>query len=126
MGRRRGLLLIFAAALLWSTGGIAIKLVQEPPLKTAFYRCAIAAVPLLLYFRPRLRPASPALMVALIAYATTLTTFVLATKWTTAANAIFLQYSGVIWVLLLSPFVLGEPLRRADTIAIIVALGGMA
>ena len=38
-----------------------------------------------------------------MSYAACLTTFVIATKWTTAANAIFLQYSGVVWVLLASP-----------------------
>src|SRR5688500_10552429 len=55
-----------------------------------------------------------------------MSSFVLATKWTTAANAIFLQYAGVIWVLLLSPVVLREPMRRRNVIAIVVALGGMA
>jgi drug/metabolite transporter (DMT)-like permease len=53
-------------------------------------------------------------------------TFVVATKWTTAANAIFIQYAGVIWVLVLSPFVLGEPLRARDAVAVAVAFAGMA
>jgi drug/metabolite transporter (DMT)-like permease len=51
---------------------------------------------------------------------------VTATKWTTAANAIFLQYSGVVWVLLLSPIVVKEPLRARDAAAIGAALAGMA
>jgi len=54
------------------------------------------------------------------------TQFVTATKWTTAANAIFLQYSGVVWVLIFSPLLLREPFRRRDAAAIVVALGGMA
>src|SRR5262249_52389518 len=61
-----------------------------------------------------------------VSYAGCLTTFVVATKWTTAANAIFLQYSGVVWVLLFSPLVLGEPVRARDAIAIAIAFGGMA
>jgi len=55
-----------------------------------------------------------------------LTTFVVATKWTTAANAIFLQYSGVVWVFLFAPLVVGEARLPRDAVAIAVALAGMA
>ena len=60
------------------------------------------------------------------AYAATVLSFVLATRMTTAANAIFLQYAGAIWILLLSPLVVHEPMRARDAVAIAVALGGMA
>lgn len=123
---RRGALLVLAAALLWSTGGIGVKSIADPPLKVAFFRSGFAAVALLLLLRPKLPRWTPAFVVALVSYAACLTTFVVATKWTTAANAIFLQYSGVVWVLLLAPLVLKEPFRRRDAIAIAVALGGMA
>lgn len=123
---RRGALLVLAAALLWSTGGIGVKAISEPPLKVAFFRSFFAAVALLLLLRPKPPRWTPAFLVALLSYAACLTTFVVATKWTTAANAIFLQYSGVVWVMLLSPVVLKEPFRRRDAAAIVVALGGMA
>jgi len=123
---RRGALLIAAAALLWSTAGIGIKTIAEPPLKVAFYRSAFAAVALFALLRPRLPRWTPGFAVALVSYAACLTTFVVATKWTTAANAIFLQYSGVVWVLLFSPVVLKEPFRARDAIAVVAALGGMA
>jgi drug/metabolite transporter (DMT)-like permease len=123
---RRGALLIAAAALLWSTAGIGIKTIAEPPLKVAFYRSAFAAVALFALLRPRLPRWTPGFAVALVSYAACLTTFVVATKWTTAANAIFLQYSGVVWVLLFSPVILKEPFRPRDGIAVVVALGGMA
>jgi DME family drug/metabolite transporter len=125
--RRTGILYIVIAALLWSTGGIGIKAIVDPPLKVAFYRSIFAAVTLLLIFRRdvRVKP-SPAFLTAIVAYGACLTTFVTATKWTTSANAIFLQYAGVVWVLLLSPLVLREPMRRRDVIAILVALSGMA
>ena len=122
---RRGILLVAAAALLWSTGGIGIKFLAEPPLKIAFYRSATAAVALLLLFRPRTWRWTPAFLIGIGSYAACLTTFVLATKWTSAANAIFLQYCGVVWVLLLSPLVLKEPFRRRDAIAVGVAFCGM-
>jgi drug/metabolite transporter (DMT)-like permease len=128
--RRKGILYIVLAALLWSTGGIGIKAVDDPPLKVTFYRSVFAAITLLVFFRrdvmmKRWR-STPAFAAAIVAYGTCLTTFVVATKWTTAANAIFLQYAGVVWVLLASPLVVHEPMRRRDVIAIAVALGGMA
>lgn len=125
-GRRRGALLVLGAALLWSAGGVGIKSIAEPPLKVAFYRSAFAAVTLFVLLRPRARRWTPAFLAALATYAACLVSFVVATKWTTAANAIFLQYAGVVWVLLLSPAVVGEPLKGKDAAAVAVALAGMA
>jgi drug/metabolite transporter (DMT)-like permease len=127
VNRRTGILYIVCAALLWSTGGIGIKAVVDPPLKVTFYRSIFAAITLLVIFRRdiRVKP-SPSFLTAIVAYGACLTTFVTATKWTTSANAIFLQYAGVVWVLLLSPLVLREPMRRRDVIAIAVAMCGMA
>jgi DME family drug/metabolite transporter len=123
---RRGALLVLGAALLWSTGGLGVKALADPPLKVAFFRSGFAAAALLLLLRPRWPRFTLAFAVALVSYSACLITFVVATKWTTAANAIFLQYSGVVWVLLLSPILLHEPFRRRDAAAIAAALGGMA
>jgi DME family drug/metabolite transporter len=125
--RRLGILSIVAAALLWSTGGIGIKGVADSALKVTFYRSLFAAVTLFLIFRKHVRvKPTPAFLIAIVSYGGCLTTFVIATKWTTAANAIFLQYAGVVWVLLLSPIVLREKMQRRDVIAILVAMSGMA
>src|SRR5213078_2251927 len=123
---RRGVLQVAGAALLWSLGGIGIKAIAEPPLKIAAYRSATAAVVLFLFFRPKLAGRGPGFFAASACCAACLTTFVVATKWTTAANAVFLQYSGVVWVFLLAPLVVGEPRHARDALAIAVALGGMA
>jgi len=122
---RKGILLVAVAALLWSTGGIGIKWLSEPALKIAFYRSAFAAVALFLIYRPRVWRWTPAFLIGIGSYAACLTTYVFATKWTSAANAIFLQYCGVIWVLLASPWILGEPMQRRDAAAVTVAFGGM-
>jgi len=125
--RRTGILFIALAALLWSTGGIGIKAVVDPPLKVTFYRSVFAAITLFAIFRRDLRVrVTPSFATAIFCYGACLTSFVIATKWTTAANAIFLQYAGVVWVLLLSPLVLREAMRSRDVIAITVALAGMA
>ncbi len=128
--RRKGILYVLGAALLWSTGGIGIKAVNEPPLVVSFYRCLFAAITLLLLLRGRAFTrrwkSTGVFLFAIFSYGLCLITFVLATKWTTAANAIFLQYAGAVWVLLLSPIVLHEPIRARDVAAIGAALCGMA
>ena len=124
-GGRRGALLVAAAALLWSTGGLAIKFVPESPLVIIFHRAWIAAATLLLLLRPRRIRFSATLAGATLSYAGMVITFVVATKWTTAANAIFLQDSGIVWVLLLSPLVAHEAIRRRDVAAVAASLGGM-
>ena len=129
--RQKGILYIASAALLWSTGGIGIKAIADPPLKVTFYRSLFAAIGLFVLLGKdvwgRRRWSSRATFaIAIVSYCACLTTFVVATKWTTAANAIFLQYAGVVWVLLFSPLVVGEPMRTRDVIAITVAIGGMA
>jgi DME family drug/metabolite transporter len=126
--RSLGILYIVFAALLWSTGGIGIKAIDDPPLKVTFYRSVFAAITLFLIFRRDVTrfPRTPAFFTAILAYGMCLTSFVIATRMTTAANAIFLQYAGVVWVLLFSPLVLREPMRRRDVTAIVFALGGMA
>ena len=128
---KRGIFLIILAALLWSTGGIGIKGIADPPLKITFYRSLFAGIALMTLFGPKVWArrhwkSTAAFVIAILSYALCLAAFVTATKWTTAANAIFLQYSGVVWVMLLSPIVTREPLRSRDAIAIVVALGGMA
>jgi len=129
--RRKGILLIVGAALLWSTGGIGIKAIADSALKVTFYRSLFAAVALMLFlgrgvWARRQWKSTTAFIIAIISYGGCLTSFVIATKWTTAANAIFLQYAGVVWVLLFSPLVVREPMRTRDAVAITVAFSGMA
>ena len=106
--------LVLGAALLFSTGGVAIKLTSLSGLEVAGMRSAVAALvmwALLPSWRAFWKPR--ALLVG-SCYAATLVCFVVATKHTMAANAIFLQSTAPIYVLLLAPRLLGEPNRRSD------------
>ena len=123
---RTGRLLIAAAALLWSTGGLAIKLVPLPAMGVVFWRSLVAGLVILAAFRPSRASWRHAAPSTVIVYALMILTFVSATKMTTAANAIFLQYTGPLYVLALAPFLLKEPFRRADAAAVGVALLGMS
>lgn len=62
---------------------------------------------------------------ASILYAVLLILFVLATKRTTAANAIFLQYTAPVYLLILEPLVYKEPFRTRDLLTVLVCIGGM-
>ena len=59
------------------------------------------------------------------AYAGVLILFVVATKLTTAANAIFLQFSAPIYLVFLEPWVTGRALRSRDLIAVALCLSAM-
>jgi drug/metabolite transporter (DMT)-like permease len=125
---RRSILLLVAAALCWSVGGVLIKTVAAdwPALAVAGARGLIAALFLAAAHRGVRLRLSPAQWIGATAYAATTLTFCAATTLTSAANAILLQYTAPVWVALLGAWLLGERATRADWITIAVALGGMA
>jgi drug/metabolite transporter, DME family len=107
-------LLVLAAAALFSTGGAAIKATTLTAWQVASFRSAIAAVALFAFLPgARRRPTRPMLLVGVF-YAATLILFVQANKLTTSANAIFLQDTAPLYVLLVSPFLLREAVKAAD------------
>jgi drug/metabolite transporter (DMT)-like permease len=111
-------LLLLAAAVLWSTAGAAIKSCGLDALQIAGGRSLVAAAFIFLAVRDaRARPDRRVLLVS-VAYAATVVFFVVATKLTTAANAIFIQDTAPLWVLLLSPWLLGERPTRGELLAV--------
>ncbi len=114
------------AALCWSLGGVLIKRVDWPPLAVAGGRGVIAAVFLAATSRGLRFTWSPVQLGAAVAYAACTVLFVLANKYTTAANAILLQYTAPVWIALLGAWFLGERTTRADWATIGVVLAGMA
>ena len=117
--------LMAAAALCWSLGGLLIKSVAWPPLAVAGGRGFIAAA-FLAVFAPRFRFTwSAAQIGGAVAYAATTILFVTATKLTTAANAILLQYTAPVWIALFGAWFLGERATRADWLTIAIVFCGM-
>src|SRR5919106_2300933 len=119
-------LAILAAAFLWSTAGAAIKVSQLDGWQLASGRSLVAAAVLaLLLPASRRRPSRRGWLVA-TAYASTVVSFVLANKLTTAANAIFLQDTAPLYVLALSPMLLGERPTRGELAAVPIFILGLA
>lgn len=118
--------LLFAAAVLWSLGGVVVKSVSWNPMATAGVRSAFAALFLFAAVRrPRFTWSFPQVGGA-VAYALTVILFVVANRLTTAANAILLQYTAPIYVAVLGPWFLGERATWLDWATIALVLPGMA
>ncbi len=117
---------LLLAAILWSLGGVLIKSIDWHPMAIAGGRSAIA-IPLMLACIgwPKFS-FSRAQIGGAIGYALTVVLFVFATRMTTAANAIFLQYTAPIYVAVIGRWYLGERALRIDWLVIAVALGGIA
>ena len=115
-----------AAGLLFSTGGAAIKAASLTGWQVASFRSGLAAVVLLAALPNARRRWHWRMLPVAAAYAATLILFVLANRLTTSANAIFLQATAPLYVLLLGPFLLHEPIRRADLFYILAVGAGLA
>jgi drug/metabolite transporter (DMT)-like permease len=120
------LLFVFAAALLWSTGGLFIKWNSLSGLELSFCRSFFAIFTVAYFTRHEGFGLNRITGVASVLYAVLLILFVLATKQTTAANAIFLQYTAPVYLLILEPLIYKEKFRSRDLITVLVCLGGMA
>lgn len=113
------------ASLLWSIGGLFIKLIDWNPMAIAGARSGIAAVVMICYLgKPNIRIKPPMLLGA-CSYTALLILFVTANKLTTSANAILLQFTAPIWVALFSRWFLEEKILRLDWATIVVVMLGM-
>lgn len=125
----RGAALVALAALLWSSSGLFIKVLPLGALQIACARSLVAALTIAAVVafrggRPFPRPDLLSLACA-ASYAGVLVFFVAATKLTTAANAIFLQFSAPIYLVFLEPWVTGRTLQHRDLLAVGLCLGAM-
>jgi DME family drug/metabolite transporter len=121
---------VVGAAVLFSTGGAAIKATGlegiRGGLEVASLRSGIAAIFLAVAFPPARRGWSARTWAVGVAYALTVVLFVLANKQTTSAAAIFLQSAAPLYVLLAGVVILRERVRRPDVIVMLVLAAGLA
>lgn len=123
----KGTLAMIVTALLWSIGGIFIKLVPWNPLAIAGLRGVLGGLVMYVYLRARgIRPVinKDSVKIA-VALAGVCTTFVAANKLTTAANAIVIQYCAPVYVLLYIAFVQKKKLRPLDFAVVPITILGV-
>jgi DME family drug/metabolite transporter len=120
-----GRLLLLAAAVLFSTGGAAVKGTALNAMQVAGLRSFIAAVAILTVLPEARRGWRWRYVPVAVCYAATMILYVTATKLTTAANAIFLQGAAPFFVLLLSPLLLKERIVRSDVALMAAVACGM-
>lgn len=117
---------LLATAALFSTGGAAIKACAFSGAQVSALRTAIAALTFLVLIPAARRWPSPREWLVGCAYAGSLVFYTLGNKRTTAANAIFLQSTAPLYILLLGPWLLQERIRPKDLYFLAAAAVGLA
>lgn len=119
------ILTMVLTSILWSSGGILIKLVNVGPLAVSGLRSLIAATIIFIYLRKPKFTWSLYQVLGGVAYASMAVSFVAATRLTTAANAVMLQYTAPIYVAILGSLILKEKVGTKDIIAIVITFIGI-
>lgn len=125
MTRKKALTYLIITALLWSMGGLFIKLVDWSPMAIAGSRSGIAALVMLVYLKKPIKDYNKNKLIGGLIYTSLMLLFVSANKLTTSANAILLQFTAPVWVALFSGFFLREKIRNYDWYAIGAVMVGM-
>ncbi len=120
--RRNDRLAIFGSALLFSTGGVAIKWIALGAWQVAAIRAALAALAVWWLVPGPVTMRRTAVVLTGVAQGSSMLLFVIANKLTTAANAIFLQSAAPLYIPILAAHVLGERTTRRD----LAAMAGIA
>lgn len=122
---RKGILAIIMAAVFWSTGGVFVKLLPQDAYTILSYRSLLAALLFFVIFRRQVFQMNGWGWLNALFYCFLVLSFVVSTKMTTAANAILLQYTGTVWVLLAEPYFFKVKMERVNVVTIICCLLGM-
>lgn len=128
---KKGLVYVSFTAFLWSSSGLFIKILKVSAFHIGFYRSGIAAITVLIISLIRNKSFRNSLQfdkttnLASVFFSGILIFFVMATKMTTAANAIFLQFTAPIYLLILEPLFLKTKFEKKNLITISVTICGM-
>ena len=125
--KKRAMLLMVITACMWSIGGLFIKLISWSPFMIAGVRSAISGSIMAIYMKHehvsfKLNLYS---FFAGVGLSFSATLFTVANKLTTAANAIVLQYTAPVFILILSAVLFHQKLRRREIAVVAVTLAGM-
>ncbi len=122
---RKGIFTIILAAVLWSTGGLFVKLLPQDAYTILSYRSMLAAAVFFAFFRKQVFKMNGRAWLNALFYCLLVLSFVVSTKLTTAANSILLQYTGTVYVLLAEPYFFKLKMQRVNVVTIIACVVGM-
>jgi drug/metabolite transporter (DMT)-like permease len=123
--RRTSILFLIIAAILWSTSGIFVRLLNWQPIAILAGRSIFSGILFVLYLRRFPRKFSRWQILATLGYISTQFLYVSSVKMTTVANAIFLQYTAPIYIIFLGYWFLHEKPSRTDWISMVVIFAGL-
>lgn len=123
--RRKAIFYLIITAILWSTSGLFVKILDWQPVAILAGRSLFAAIVFLIYLRRIPTRFGLWQLLAAAMFILTQFLFITSTKMTTAANSIFLQYTGPIYVVLLGYWFLGEKPSRIDWLSMLVIFIGL-
>ena len=127
MSERKGLVFVSIAAVLFSIGGLGVKMIPWKGLSISCLRSLLAVLVLIVFARVIRHPLklTRGVVFGAVAVCANSVFFTIATKLTTAANAILLEFTSPIFVILFLWLVFHEKPRKADIIACIFVFAGI-
>ena len=125
MNKSSSYAILIIAALMWSMVGLFIKLVNLNPMVITGIRSLGAAAVLLIYIKKPKFYWNRYFLAGILAYSMMVILYVLSMRLTTAANAIFLEFTAPIYVVAFSYFLLNERINRFDIFAMVIIFLGM-
>ncbi len=125
--RTKALILMAISAILWSTAGIFIKLISWNPFVISCVRGLLSGSVLYAFMRIKglkIKVGRNSILGG-VGLAGAALLFTNANKLTTAANAIVLQFTNPVFILLIFAFVFGKKLRKGDILTVIIIMAGI-
>ena len=126
MSRKLAILLLIITGVLWSTGGLLIKLIPWSPISIAGIRSGLSAIIIYLYSKPKSKGFGRNIWAGAFCYSVMVICFVSANKITTSGNVILIQYAAPIYVALFGFSFLGEKATKIDWITIAIIIFGLS
>ena len=126
MSRKLAILLLIITGVLWSTGGLLIKLIPWSPISIAGIRSGLSALIIYLYRKPYSKGFGRNIWAGAFCYSVMVVSFVFANKITASGNVILIQYAAPIYVALFGYFFLGEKASKIDWITIAIIIFGLS
>ena len=118
MDKRKGLLLVLLGAIAFSLGGVFIKFIPWNPIAINGGRCIFSSMVIAayLYFSGHKVKINKTVLLGALCVGSMMLCYVASIKLTSAANAIVLEYTAPIFVIILEAFLFHREIRKIDII----------